>query len=132
MSKPTLYRKNIQGVTVVLTEEAHTAFMAIAAYLDEHRSYDGYLWIDVALGTFIFCPDSHYVTSEVARKVYTGGFGLLDEAKKYFNFKPFQTDLTFPLPFASGDLDLFEELEKQGWGPKSERFVNMFTKLKNA
>ncbi len=131
MTKPVLYRKNVRGVTVVLTEAAHAAFLAIAAYYEEHTSYDlmdDYLWIDVALGTFTFCLDSRYVTSEVAREVYTGGYGLLDEAKKCFEFRPFQTDHTFSLPFASGDLDLFREQAEKGWGPKSDHFVDMFMK----
>jgi hypothetical protein len=129
MSKSTLYRKTVQGITVVLTEEAHTAFLAIAAYYEEYLSYDlmdEYLWLDVALGTYTFCLDSRYTTSAVARSVYTGGYGLLDEASKYFNFRPIQTSHSFSLPFASGDLDLFKELAAKGWGPKSERFVDMF------
>jgi hypothetical protein len=129
MSKSTLYRKTVQGVTVVLTEEAHTAFLAIAAYYEEHRSYDlmdEYLWIEVALGTYTFCLDSRYATSVAARSVYTGGYGLLDEASRHFCFKPIQTDHSFSLPFASGDLDLFKEMAIKGWGPKTERFVDMF------
>lgn len=133
MTNITLYRRNIlgKGITVVLTEKAHNAFLAIAAHYQTNRTEEGMdplLWIDVALGYFSFTLDSRYATSEVAKKVYTGGYGLLDEAmkSKRITMRCVETDHTLSLPFASGDLELFEELEAKGWGPKSERFVSLF------
>lgn len=135
MQKPKLYRtdRTINGVTVVLTPEAHAAFEGIASHFTRYGDYatmDATLWTTVAHGTFTFILDSDYQMKAYAATVYTGGYGLLDETAKLFEMWPIQTKHTFPLPFASGDLELFGELAKQGWGPKTKIFLQMMEEVK--
>lgn len=129
------------GVVPLLTEDAYAAHCAgwrcylrlgswETAVAVQPKIMKG-LEARVAAGTFTFVdPERYYLSDPMYRVVHTGSTMLLDEIRQLCTVVTFETP--FSVPFSSGDLSTYQELLDKGYGPHTEKFMQIFAQAMSA